>query len=212
MIVFVNAIDYGKVLTIQCEPTDTVSSVKTKIELAMGGPGVVPEDEIDSLNYLGTTLSCVNQLQMYGIKDSAYLNMGKSLIPRASKAPAPTPQPQPQQKHHHHRQRTHHQPQPQQQQPVSFLKYSYFFSNKDSNTKFLLYSNINNQPHSQLSHNTISHNNSKNSNQLSNNIINHNNSNNNAHNNNNNNNITKGHNNLNNNIIIIKNLFKPFFL
>lgn len=96
MYVFVNAIDYGKVLTIPCQPYDTVSSVKTKIELAMGGPGVVPEEIIDSLNYLGTTLSCVNTLASYGIKDSAYLNMGKALIKKADPKAQP-PQVQPQQ-------------------------------------------------------------------------------------------------------------------
>jgi hypothetical protein len=98
MYIFVNAMDYGKVLTIPCQPYDTVSSVKTKIELAMGGPGSVPEDIIDSLNYLGTTLSCVNTLASYGIKDSAYLNMGKALIKKPDpKAPQTQPQPQAQQ-------------------------------------------------------------------------------------------------------------------
>lgn len=91
MYVFVNAMDYGKVLTIKCHASDTVSSVKTKIEAAMGGPGVVPEEIIDSLNYLGTTLSCVNTLASYGIKDSAYLNMGSALIKRTA---APVQQPQ----------------------------------------------------------------------------------------------------------------------
>jgi hypothetical protein len=83
MYVFVNAIDYGKVLTIPCEPNDTVSSVKTKIEAAMGGPNAISEEEIDSLNYLGVTLSCVNTLASYGIKDSSYLNMGRAYIKRA---------------------------------------------------------------------------------------------------------------------------------
>ena len=92
MYLFVNAMDYGRVLTIQAEPYDTVSSVKTKIEQQMGGPNVVPEEIIDSLNYLGTTLQCVNTLASYGIGESAYLNMGKALIPPAAPQAHPVQQ------------------------------------------------------------------------------------------------------------------------
>ena len=102
-----NAIDYGKVLTIPCQPNDTVSSVKTKIEAAMGGPNAISEEEIDSLNYLGVTLSCVNTLASYGIKDSAYLNMGRAYIKRV---------PQQYQQQQYQQQQYQQQYQPQYQQ------------------------------------------------------------------------------------------------
>ena len=125
--------DYNRVLTIPVQLTDTVSSVKVKIDQMMG-PGVVPEDVVDTLNYLGTTLACVNTLAFYGISDSSYLYMGRSLlnpghplyVPQS--APQPVAQPVAHQQHYYTQQ--YYQPQQfYQQQQQSFQHTpSYFYT------------------------------------------------------------------------------------
>ena len=90
MNIYVNAIDYGKVLTIPAEPNELVRSIKAKINQQMNG--IVPEEIIDSLNYAGQTLDCSTPLSAYGIGNGAWLNMAKSLIPPG--APQPPPQQQ----------------------------------------------------------------------------------------------------------------------
>jgi hypothetical protein len=97
MHIHVNAMDYGKVLTIPAEPNELVRSIKAKIDKALGGNQ--PEDIIDSLNYLGTTLDCSTPLSSYGIVDDSYLNMGRALI--KSESPS-TPTPNAPSPHHHH--------------------------------------------------------------------------------------------------------------
>jgi hypothetical protein len=104
MHIHINAMDYGKVLTIPAEPNELVRSIKAKIDKALGGNQ--PEDIIDSLNYLGTTLDCSTPLSSYGIVDDSYLNMGRALIKQSpnNHESSSTPTPQSQSPHlvHHH--------------------------------------------------------------------------------------------------------------
>lgn len=101
MHIHVNAMDYGKVLTIPAEPNELVRSIKAKIDKALGGNQ--PEDIIDSLNYLGTTLDCSTPLSSYGIVDDSYLNMGRALIKQSTnEQSSSTPTPSASSSHHHH--------------------------------------------------------------------------------------------------------------
>lgn len=77
MYVYVQALDFGKLLKIQVESTELVRSLKAKIDYELGGN--VPEDIVDSLNYLGVTLDCSTPLSAYGIRDSSFLYMGRQL-------------------------------------------------------------------------------------------------------------------------------------
>jgi hypothetical protein len=91
MYVYVQALDYGRLLRIQVEPNELVRSLKAKIDYELGGNQ--PEDIIDSLNYLGVTLDCSTPLSAYGIRESSLLYMGRSLQYQYPKAAQP-PQPQ----------------------------------------------------------------------------------------------------------------------
>ena len=77
MFVYVQALDYGRLLRIQVEPNELVRSLKAKIDYELGGSQ--PEAILDSLNYLGITLDCSTPLSTYGIRESSLLYMGNSL-------------------------------------------------------------------------------------------------------------------------------------
>jgi hypothetical protein len=71
--IYVRAPEYDRVLKLRVKPTDTVLSVKKTINKELGGN--VPEDYIDSINYVGVVLSCKQQLKYYGIGHHAMLHM-----------------------------------------------------------------------------------------------------------------------------------------
>jgi hypothetical protein len=77
MFVYVQALDYGRLLRIQVEQNELVRSLKAKIDYELGGSQ--PEAILDSLNYLGITLDCSTPLSTYGIRESSLLYMGNSL-------------------------------------------------------------------------------------------------------------------------------------
>ena len=89
MFVYVQALDFGRLLRIQVEQNELVRSLKAKIDYELGGNQ--PEEIIDSLNYLGITLDCSTPLSTYGIRDSSLLYMGRSLIYPKPGAAAPVP-------------------------------------------------------------------------------------------------------------------------
>ena len=105
MFVYVQALDYGRLLRIQVEPDELVRSLKTKIDFELGGNQ--PEEMLDSLNYLGIQLDCGTALSVYGIRESSLLYMGHSLRQPPGQVPFPTSQ-------FTHQQYPNYQAQPQQ--------------------------------------------------------------------------------------------------
>lgn len=95
MFVYVQAMDYGRLLKIEVEPNELVSSLKDKIDQELGGDQ--PEDIIESLNYLGVTLDSNTPLSGYNIRDSSLLYMGRSLENQYPQPVASVPQIQPMQ-------------------------------------------------------------------------------------------------------------------
>jgi hypothetical protein len=63
--------------------------LKSKIDYELGGN--IPEDIIDSINYLGVTLDCSTPLSQYGIRDSSFLYMGRQLQYQYGSYPTPQP-------------------------------------------------------------------------------------------------------------------------
>ena len=63
--------------------------MKSKIDYELGGN--IPEDIIDSINYLGVTLDCSTPLSQYGIRDSSFLYMGRQLQYQYGSYPTPQP-------------------------------------------------------------------------------------------------------------------------
>lgn len=78
MLVYVQALDYGKLLRINVESNEEVQSLKSKIEYELGDD--VPEEIMDTISYLGVPLDSNSQLSTYNIRDSSLLYMGRVLI------------------------------------------------------------------------------------------------------------------------------------
>lgn len=76
MFIYVQASDYDRFLRLDVEPDELVRSVKAKINQELGGN--VPEEVIDSLNYVGITLDCSTPLRNYGIEESSLLYIGRN--------------------------------------------------------------------------------------------------------------------------------------
>jgi hypothetical protein len=76
MFIYVQASDYDRFLRIDVEPDELVRNLKAKINQELGGN--VPEDVIDSLNYVGITLDCSTPLRNYGIEESSLLYIGRN--------------------------------------------------------------------------------------------------------------------------------------
>lgn len=76
MFIYVQASDYDRFLRLDVEPDELVRNVKAKINAELGGN--VPEDVIDTLNYVGITLDCSTPLRNYGIEESSLLYIGRN--------------------------------------------------------------------------------------------------------------------------------------
>ena len=76
MFIYVQASDYDRFLRLDVEPDELVRNVKAKINAELGGK--VPEDVIDTLNYVGITLDCSTPLRNYGIEESSLLYIGRN--------------------------------------------------------------------------------------------------------------------------------------
>jgi hypothetical protein len=88
MFVYVQALDYGRLLRVEAEPHELVRSLKAKVDYELGGN--IPEEIIDSISYLGVTLDCSTPLSAYNIRDSSLLYMGRQLIQQNPYAPRPS--------------------------------------------------------------------------------------------------------------------------
>lgn len=89
MFVFVQAVNFGKLLKIEIDSQDLVRDLKSKIVEDLGGN--VSQDELHTLNYLGNTLDCETPVSAYHIKNSSLLYMGDNSVAQQQ------PQTQPQQ-------------------------------------------------------------------------------------------------------------------
>ncbi|CAF0943189.1 unnamed protein product [Brachionus calyciflorus] len=90
MFVYAQVADNGKLLKVECDPNDLVSSLKEKINYELG---VVQPDDNQSLNYLGAPLDSSLPLCAYNIRESSLLYLGQtSYSPVSSQSPTQSQQ------------------------------------------------------------------------------------------------------------------------
>ncbi|RNA12028.1 hypothetical protein BpHYR1_046563 [Brachionus plicatilis] len=74
MFVYVQVSDSGRLLKIECDPNDLVSTLNSKVSKELGI--CQSEENLNLLNYLGTSLDSNFKLKDYNIRESSLLYLG----------------------------------------------------------------------------------------------------------------------------------------